>query len=550
MALLSSLNRRVVYFSAVPQLVNFPSYSMPTAIKDQLRRLVSSLTKSEKRNFKLYATRAGATTESKFVQLFDALDRSPEADDEAVSLRLQLTASQYSNLKRHLYQQLLSSLRMLFIAKEIDIELREQIDFSHILYGKGLYLDALRSLERAKGRAVEHNRDLLHLEILEFQKLIESRHITLSRQVVNKMDLLLNESAARSYSVLHSSEFFNLNIQIHGRYIECGHSRSSIDREENREFWQSIQTPRFDRQSTSGTFHQQINRFQATMWYHYIQLDFEEALESAMNALTLFHLSGNMPVKDPDGYLRCLYYVSVFAYLYGDLPRLRRYITVTDEFLSDDGLLLNNNSQLIGSVYRGLMKLNGYFAAADYLAAHAYGATLRTTFAQNSLQPTDHRWGQFLFKFAAVAFALGRFDEALDYLNEIINMKAGTLRDDLLLNTRLLHLICNFELGNRTLVDYHLTNFNRQMRRSSETAEVHRLAAGALRKLIKVLPEERHAIYFTLNNDLREAGVADPFEQKSLRYLDLNLWVDRHLPTAATPSAPGRRSVPAAPSGA
>lgn len=523
---------------------------MPTAIKDQLRRLVSSLTKSEKRNFKLYATRAGATTDSKFIQLFDVLDRSPDADDEAVSCRIQVTPSQYSNLKRHLYQQLLGSLRLIFIAKEIDIELREQIDFSHILYGKGLYLDALRSLERAKGRAVEHNRDLLHLEILEFQKLIESRHITLSRQVDNKMDLLLNESAARSYSVLHSSEFFNLNIQIHGRYIECGHSRSAIDREENREFWQSIQTPRFDRQSTSGTFHQQINRFQATMWYHYIQLDFEDALESAMNALTLFHLSGNMPVKDPDGYLRCLYYVSVFAYLYGDLPRLRRYILVTDEFLNDDGLQLNKNSELIGSVYLGLMQLNGLFAAGNYAGAHAYGATLRSNFGRVSLRPTDHRWGQFLFKFAATSFALGHHAEALDYLNEVINMKLGILREDLLLNTRLLHLICNFELGNRALVDYHLTNFNRQMRRSSETAEVHRLAAAALRKLIKALPDEHSSIYLALHEDLRDAAAADPYEQKSLRYLDLNLWVARHLPASAVPSAPGRTSVPAAPSGA
>lgn len=522
---------------------------MPTAIKDQLWRLVQSLSKAEKRNFKLYATRAGATSDNKFIQLFDVLDRLHAPDDHAVTSKLKLTSSQYSNLKRHLYQQVLTSLRLIYISKEIDIELREQIDFSHILYGKGLYLDALRTLERAKSRAVEHNRDLLHLEILEFQKLIESRHITLSRQVDNKMDLLLNESAARSYSVLNTSELFNLNIQIHGRYIETGHSRTPEDRTQNEAFWDSIQTYRFDREVVSSTFHQQINRFQASMWYHYIQLSFDDALESAMNALTLFHLSSHMRVKDPDLYLRCLYYVSVFAYLCNEPVRMRRYTTVLEKFITDDQIQLNENSQLIGHVYRSLMTLNACFAAGQWEQAYDYSAQLRQDYFRGTFRPTDHRWGQFLFKFAAICCVRRRYDEALDYLNEIINMKSGILREDLLLNTRLLHLISNYELGNRALVDYHLTNFTRQMRRSSETAAIHRLTATALRKLNKVVAAEQLPIYRSLGEDLRAAASSDPFEHKALLYLDLTHWVAQHLPVGPV-FGPEQRPAPVEPYGA
>ena len=523
---------------------------MPTAVKDQLWRLVKSLTKAEKRNFKLYATRAGATTDNKFIQLFDLVDRMDEADDAVVTKRLQLSSGQYSNLKRHLYQQVLTSLRLIYISKEIDIELREQIDFSHILYGKGLYLDALRSLERAKGKAVEHSRDLLHLEILEFQKLIESRHITLSRQIDNKMDLLLNESAARSYSVLNTSELFNLNIQIHGRYIETGHSRNPADRQANQEFWRSIQTRRADREIAHDTFHQKINRFQASMWYHYIQLNFEDALESAMNALTLFHLSTHMTVKDPDLYLRCIYYVSVFAYLRANARRMQRYLRVIDGFLSDDQILLNENSQRIGAIYRGLMTLNGHFHTGDWEAANAYGKSLREAYREGTFLPTSHRWGQFLYKFAACCFVLRRYEEALDYLNEIINMKSGILREDLLLNTRLLHLLCHYELDNRALVDYHLTNFTRQMRRSSETAEMHRLATAALRKLIRVTRAEEAEVYTQLHEALRQTTTSDPFEYKANLYLDLSQWVKLHLAPASVPSPPSQRPVPAGPSGA
>ena len=501
---------------------------MATAVKDQLWRLIKSLNKAEKRNFKLYATRAGANSSNKFIQLFDLLDRMDGPDDTIVTTRLRLTSGQYSNLKRHLYQQVLTSLRLIYINKEIDIELREQIDFSHILYGKGLYLDALRSLERAKGRAVEHNRDVLHLEILEFQKLIESRHITLSRQIDNKMDLLLNESAERSYSVLNTSELFNLNIQIHGRYIETGHSRNAADRAENQEFWNGIQTQRVDRETVSSTFHQKINRFQASMWYHYIQLSFEDALESAMNALMLFHLSAHMTVKDPDLYLRCLYYVSVFAYLCGEEKRMQRYLRVAEDFLEAEEVQLNENSQLIGRVYVSLMRLNTFFVAGDWEAARTYGSQLRAAYEGQEFLPTDHRWGQFLYKFAAVSFVRRDYDEALDYLNEIINMKTGILREDLLLNTRLLHLLCHYELGNRALVDYHLTNFKRQMRRSTETAAIHRLAASALQRLMKSVTAEHPPVFAQLDRDLRAAAGSDPFEHKALLYLDLTQWVQQH----------------------
>ncbi len=520
---------------------------MPTAVKDQLWRLIKSLNKAEKRNFKLYATRAGATGDSKFIQLFDVIDRLDAPSDTVITDRLSLSPGQYSNLKRHLYQQVLTSLRLIFINKEIDIELREQIDFSHILYGKGLYLDALRTLERAKGKAVEHNRDLLHLEILEFQKLIESRHITLSRQIDNKMDLLLNESAERSYSVLNTSELFNLNIQIHGRYIESGHSRSAQDRRGNEEFWSAIQTHRFDRESVSSTFHQKINRFQASMWYHYIQLNFDDALESAMNALTLFYLSTHMTVKDPDLYLRCLYYVSVFAYLNGEKSRLRRYLKVIDDFLNDEQVLLNENSQLIGRTYAGLMALNAHFSHGEWEEAHATGKRIRQAYRAGEFQPTDHRWGLYLYKFAGTCFVLRRYEEALDYLNEIINMKTGILREDLLLNARLLHLLCHHELGNRALVDYHLTNYGRQMRKSPDTGRVHRLTAAALRKLTKEVASEHVPILRRLDYDLREAASGDPYEHKALLYLDLTQWIRLRLPGGR--SAQGQSSWPVAPYG-
>ena len=501
---------------------------MPNAIKHQLFRLIKSLTKAEKRNFKLFATRSGSNAESLFIQLFDAVDRLEEPDDAIITNRLKLKPGQYSNLKRHLYQQVMTSLRIIYINKEIDIELREQIDFTRILYGKGHYLDALRTLERAKAKAVEHSQDLLHLEILEFQKLIESRHITLSRQVNNKMDRLLNESAHRCYSVLDTSELFSLNIQIHGHYIERGHARTESDKTETHKFWQHIQTVRVDRETSPTTFNQKVNRFQASMWFHYIQLDFNEALRAATNAHTMFTLSRQMILKDTGLYLRCIYYLTMFAYLNKDGKTLSRNVKRLEEFMADDDIHLNDNARQTGLIYLNLARFNQYFLNGDGAAAYRLGNDLSRDYKKKKFRPSQQRLGLFRYKHAAACFLGGYYDEALDYLNDIINMRLTIFRDDLLINTRLLHALCNFELTNYILVDYQLTSLNRLIRRSRETAEAHRLAVSGLRRLLKLPAGEHAPVYAKLRKEL-DALRDDPFEQKALAYLELEDWLRLHV---------------------
>ena len=72
------------------------------------------MSKSEKRSFKLYAGRlSNKEGTMKFVQLFDLIDAQQEADDEALLQQIaEGQPGKLANLKRHLYQQLLVSLRI------------------------------------------------------------------------------------------------------------------------------------------------------------------------------------------------------------------------------------------------------------------------------------------------------------------------------------------------------------------------------------------------------------------------------------------------------
>ena len=86
---------------------------MPNRSTDELFQLIKSLEKGEKRYFKLNVRRSDGE-DLKIVTLFDALDKMDTYDENLLlSKYIDLKKQQLSNIKAHLYKQILSSLRLI-----------------------------------------------------------------------------------------------------------------------------------------------------------------------------------------------------------------------------------------------------------------------------------------------------------------------------------------------------------------------------------------------------------------------------------------------------
>ncbi|MGB1114045.1 MAG: hypothetical protein ACPG14_04540, partial [Flavobacteriaceae bacterium] len=165
---------------------------MTSELKDNLFILVKSLTKSEKRQFRLYVGRMGSNEDSKFLSLFQSLDKMNRYDESVILKKGIVTKQQLSNLKAHLYKQILISLRMNPVHKNIRIQIREQLDFATILYQKGLYKQSLKVLEKAKIMALKNEEKYSAYDIVELEKVIESQYIT--RSLSNRAEALISEA--------------------------------------------------------------------------------------------------------------------------------------------------------------------------------------------------------------------------------------------------------------------------------------------------------------------------------------------------------------------
>ncbi|HEX8658620.1 MAG TPA: hypothetical protein VF690_13835, partial [Hymenobacter sp.] len=166
---------------------------MPNENSDPVFQLIKSLTRTEKRHFRLFANRQGSTEGLKFLQLFDALDAAAAYDDERLLTQVPaIKKVQLANLKANLYRQLLASLRMYHAGQNLDIQLREQLDYARVLYNRGLYQQSLRMLERLKVAAQQVGLSHIALQALDFEKLIEAQYIT--RSLRGRADELATEA--------------------------------------------------------------------------------------------------------------------------------------------------------------------------------------------------------------------------------------------------------------------------------------------------------------------------------------------------------------------
>lgn len=499
---------------------------VPTHDSDALFNLIKNLTKAEKRNFKLYANRTQSRPGLKFIQLFDILDKQKELDDEQVLKKIAgLKKNQLANLKQHLYRQILKSLRLIHLQKNVQIEIREQIDYAHILYGKGLYMQSLKILERYRLVARENNLDILHLEILEFQKLIEERHITRSRSVKNKIEHLLKQTQVQSDIINNRCKLSNLKIDIHSYYIKYGHVQNEKDIDiVNALFKRGLNNITLDKLS----FFEKIYLHQAYVWYYYILLDFHNCYSHAEKWVQLIDRHPHLIEEDPDLYMRGLHYVLTCSYNIKELNKFSDHLAQFIAFEEAHRSKFNDSSTIIAFLYINTSSINKHYLYGTFEEGVKMIPELLEKINLYSNKLDTHRILVFYYKIAYLYVGNQDYDKALDYLNAVIDLKADNLREDIQNYAQLLSIMTHYELGNYQLLEYLIGKTRRYLTKTKELTVIQKRILKFFKKIIR-LPESEHMDHILkFREEIRKLEI-DRFASRDFIYLDIPVWLDSKI---------------------
>ncbi|HMH34377.1 MAG TPA: hypothetical protein VK543_15170 [Puia sp.] len=496
---------------------------MPNRSSDTLFQLIKSLKKSEKRNFKLYVKRNSASEDLKITQLFDALDKMDEYDEQQLLKRNKnIKKQQLSNTKALLYKQILSSLRLIKNEINIDIQLHEQLDHARILYNKGLYHQSLRMLERIKENANSYNQVTFLLQALFFEQKIEGLHITRSMQ--DRAEQLAAEVNTVNQRLLLTGRLSNLSLQLYSWYIRNGHARNEHDEKAIRKFFDE----HLPADLSYGTgFYEKLYLYQSFSWYAFIGQDFLLYYRYTQKWVDLFNKEKFMIGVETAHYIKGMHNLLGAHF---DLLNYSKFIQTLDQFEKfsrSEAVRNNDNSRIQTFVYLHISKINKHFIEGTFTEGLPLVAHIEEKLQEYVLYLDRHRVLVFYYKFASLYFGSGDYDNTIKYLSKIINWKVD-LRTDLQCYSRLLHLIAHYELGNYQLMEYLIKSVYRFMAKMGNLSLVEEEIFNFLRKTFKLSARQLEPEFEKLLARLKTYEKSR-FETRVFAYLDIISWLESKI---------------------
>lgn len=497
---------------------------MPKQKTDDLIQLIRSLTRAEKRHFRLFVRRNQSSDDILFLQLFDVMDRHQEYDEGLILRKLPaIKKSQLSNLKAHLYKQLLTSLRLLNKNYNEDIQIRETIDYARVLYNKGLYRQSLDILDKAKARALKFKFTSQALEIVEFEKLIEGQYIT--RSIEGRAEELTTDSMHLNRVNEQTHLFSNLALQLYGLYIKVGYVRNEKDHFFVREFFQShLPTVRYDDLEFWG----KIYYCQSYVWLYHMTHDFRLSYRYSQKWVDLFNSNDEMIPLNLPLYLKAMHnllgalfnamYYDRFVEVLSDLERLPELHPIAQE----------KNTEGLYHLFKYVHSIEKHYLEGTFTEGLKLVPEIIGLIDSDEYNWDHHRELIFYYRIACLYFGSGDNSTAIDYLNLIINQRNPDYREDIQAFARILNLIAHFEMGNAQLVEYQVKSVYRFLAKTEDLQEVQREIFRFLRKTPKMRASELKKEFVRLKDKLVKLE-SDPFQRRPFLYLDIISWLESKI---------------------
>lgn len=493
---------------------------MPNKPSDILYQLIKSLEKSEKRHFKLYITRSSGNEDLKIVKLFDTLDKLDSYDEKLILKKMKdVTKPQLSNLKSHLYKELLASLRLLKSTDSLDLQLNELYDSAHILYKKGLFFQSFRMLEKAKEVAKSNQKFFFLPLLLVLEKRMEALYVT--DTFSGRIGELSDEANAANTKVDMITRLSNLALQVYGFFVTNGHARNEEEEQKVKKFFK-LNLP-------SGSEHQQgfyerLYYYQSYSWYGFIRQDFLTYYRYCQKWVDLFEENPFMKRAETGHYIRGMHSLLNANYDLRNYDKFEIDLKTFEEFAETRRVQQNENFRVQTFVYIASAKINFYSITGNFEEGVKAVPEIEAKMKEYEVFLDKHRIMVINYKIAMLYFASGDFSTCIDYVQNIIN-HSSDLRTDLQCYSRLVHLLAHYELGNLELMDSLTRSVYRYMSKMKNLTIIEEEMFRFFRNYFKFSRNERKPEFKKFLDNIKHLE-RNRFETRSMAYIDIISWLE------------------------
>lgn len=491
--------------------------------KDNLFLLIKSLTKSEKRQFKLYVGRIEGNADAKFLKLFNFLDKASYYDEKDILQLGSIKKQQLANIKSHLYKQILISLKLNPYHHNTRSQIKEQTEFAIILYRKGLYKQSLKILDKAKSLAMSHEEKNLVYEIVELEKLIESQYIT--RSIESRADDLIKQSDRASELNLISTKLSNLSLKLYSMIIKSGYVKNNQEKNQVIDYFNK-HYPNFEIQELG--FREKLWLYNAQLWLSFLIQDFTSCYKYAKKWVELFEDEPKMISLNPVWYLKGNQYLLESLFYIQDVNRFEEIITNLESRISTKSFPKSDNVEGLIFLYLNTDRLNLCFMKGMFEEGLNLVDSILKGIKRYKDRIDEHHIMVFYYKIASLYFCLGDYKTCIFYLNKIINNKSLVMKKDLMCFSRILNLFAHYDAGMSYNFESILKRTYNFLIKMDELNEVQTEIINFMKILPDIYPHDVKDAFKEILEKLKKYE-DDPYERRAFLYLDIISWLESKI---------------------
>jgi hypothetical protein len=486
-------------------------------ITDDLFQLIKSLDQSEKRYFKVFATMHIKDNDSnKYVRLFDAIDSLSEYDESEVrkSFKGEKILNQLHVAKNYLYNTILKSLRLYYSEKSKLNELMDLLRDVQILYDKSLFKQCRKHLDKAKKIAYKFEKHAQILAILDWEKTLAR---TNAYADINEEELLeyYAEHNKATEDLSNINDYWKLTMKSFLLKKKHGDIR---DVNELKKFNEIINDPLLKSESNARTFISKTFYYNIKGLYYLTNKDYKNLLFYCIKLVEL--LEANPHLLKEDNYISSLYnllLVQIELKKYDDaletIKKLRNIQTKS----------LTVQSRIFSTSYD--TELNLYLRTGDFKKGIPLVSDIEEGLKKFREKLNKETETLFSYNIAYIYFGINDYDNALKYLNKIINDSELNIRQDIQCFARILNLLVHYELKNYDLIEYSIKSTKRYLSNKNNLKKFELLTLGYIKKLLNSKSDEdRIYIYRTWEKELLKF-TDDKLEINVFEYFDFLSWL-------------------------
>jgi exonuclease VII small subunit len=504
---------------------------MSNKTSEALHILIQSLSKAEKRYFKLYASRHTIGNENIYVRLFGAIDVQKKYDEAALRKKFEgeKFLRNFPIAKQRLHDAILKSLDAFHSNSSIEAELKRNLHCAEILYKKSLYHHCGKILARARRLAEKYERQSSLLEIFLWEKrLIEKDNY--SGKTVDDLGKFLQEDKLIAEKIKNFNEYWNIKSRLFMILNKKGKART---KEELQSFKGIIDNTLLKAEDKALSIETKYLFHHIYSAYYFGTGDYEKCYDHLRKNVELIESHTNIFEEEPNIYFSVLTniiyigsqlkrYDEVFGYL-----RKLRAVPQTFDISKNEDLEI----KLFSSSFS--IEITLYNTLAEFERSIELVPKIEEGLRKYAGKINKVREAYFYSSISVAYFGAAKYPAALKWINKLLNDKEIKESEDTHCLARIFKLIIYIELKHDEAIASAYKSTHRYLRHRERVYKFETAFMNFIGKILKDnTVRSRRGFYEKLRDEL-QVLVNDPFEKTAFEYFDYLSWVEgkiRQLP--------------------